>query len=224
MNVKEKIRTLKIFRVIVQIIFFIFMPSLFSQAFAGVKEAVALIGKGENLILSDFVIKLLILCTATIIFGRIFCGFVCSKWQVYLQKLKYIVLICVIGFCFLGKGEYVTKYSPWTVFSLVTSRNFKLGTYITGVVLLLLIVVGMMLKERFFCQFLCPLGAVFSLLPKLPIFHVKKKGQQCFERCSACTNRCPVHLKHDEADIRDGECISCGRCFVVCPHRIKKNK
>lgn len=252
MNVKEKIRTLKIFRVIVQIIFFIFMPSLFSQAFAGVKEAVALIGKGENIILSDFVIKLLILCTATIVFGRIFCGFVCSfgavgdwfymlsefiqkktgrklpvipsKWQVYLQKLKYIVLICVIGFCFLGKGEYVTKYSPWTVFSLVTSRNFKLGAYIIGVVLLLLIVLGMMLKERFFCQFLCPLGAVFSLLPKLPIFHVKKKGQQCFERCSACTNRCPVHLKHDEADIRDGECISCGRCFVVCPHRIKKNK
>lgn len=109
-------------------------------------------------------------------------------------------------------------------FSLITSRNFKLGAYITGVVLLLLIVVGMMLKERFFCQFLCPLGAVFSLLPKLPIFHVKKKGQQCFDRCSACTNRCPVHLKYDEADIRDGECISCGRCFVVCPHRIKKNK
>ena len=113
-----------------------------------------------------------------------------------LAKIKYIVLICVIGFCFLGKGEYVTKYSPWTVFSLITSRNFKLGAYITGVVLLLLIVVGMMLKERFFCQFLCPLGAVFSLLPKLPIFHVKKKGQQCFERCSACTNRCPVHLKY----------------------------
>ena len=78
MNIKEKIRTLKIFRVIVQIIFFILMPSLFSQAFAGVKEAVALIGKGENIILSDFVIKLLILCTATIVFGRIFCGFVCS--------------------------------------------------------------------------------------------------------------------------------------------------
>ena len=49
MNVKEKLRNLKIFRVIVQIIFFILMPSLFSQAFAGVKEAVALIGKGENI-------------------------------------------------------------------------------------------------------------------------------------------------------------------------------
>ena len=131
-----------------------------------------------------------------------------SKCLSLLAKIKiYRVDLCHWILLF-RKREYVTKYSPWTVFSLITSRNFKLGAYITGVVLLLLIVVGMMLKERFFCQFLCPLGAVFSLLPKLPIFHVKKKGQQCFERCSACTNRCPVHLKYDEADIRDGECIS----------------
>ena len=247
MNVKEKIRTLKIFRVIVQIIFFIFMPSLFSQAFAGVKEAVALIGKGENLILSDFVIKLLILCTATIIFGRIFCGFVCSfgavgdwfymlsefiqkktgrklpvipsKWQVYLQKLKYIVLICVIGFCFLGKGEYVTKYSPWTVFSLVTSSNFKLGAYITGVVLLLLIVVGMMLKERFFCQFLCPMGAVFAMMPILPSALFNRNREKCPSKCGLCRKRCPAHLEIDGDTPLSGECICCHACQVTCPRK-----
>ena len=247
MNVKEKIRTLKIFRVIVQIIFFIFMPSLFSQAFAGVKEAVALIGKGENLILSDFVIKLLILCAVTIIFGRIFCGFVCSfgavgdwfymlsefiqkktgrklpvipsKWQVYLQKLKYIVLICVIGFCFLGKGEYVTKYSPWTVFSLITSRNFKLGAYITGVVLLLLIVVGMMLKERFFCQFLCPMGAVFAMMPILPSALFNRNREKCPSKCGLCRKRCPAHLEIDGDTPLSGECICCHACQVTCPRK-----
>lgn len=250
MNIKEKIRTLKIFRVIVQIIFFIFMPSLFSQAFAGVKEAVALIGKGENLILSDFVIKLLILCTVTIIFGRIFCGFVCSfgavgdwfymlsefiqkkigvkfpkiseKAQINLQKFKYVVLLFIVLLCFSENGEYVAKYSPWTVFSLITQRNFKMGTYIAGSVLLVFIIIGMMLKERFFCQFICPLGAVFSLLPKNFLFSVKKKEEKCFNGCKACTNKCPVHLKYDEAGMREGECISCGRCFMVCPHRMKK--
>ena len=247
MNVKEKIRTLKIFRVIVQIIFFILMPSLFSQAFAGVKEAVALIGKGENIILSDFAIKLLILCTATIVFGRIFCGFVCSfgavgdwfymlsefiqkktgrklpvipsKWQVYLQKLKYIVLICVIGFCFLGKGEYVTKYSPWTVFSLITSRNFKLGAYITGVVLLLLIVVGMMLKERFFCQFLCPMGAIFAIMPILPGALFKRNRPKCAPKCTLCKKRCPAHLDIDGDTAHSGECICCHACTAVCPRK-----
>ena len=247
MNVKEKIRTLKIFRVIVQIIFFILMPSLFSQAFAGVKEAVALIGKGENIILSDFVIKLLILCAATIVFGRIFCGFFCSfgavgdwfymlsefiqkktgrklpvipsKWQIHLQKLKYIVLICVIGFCFLGKGEYVTKYSPWTVFSLITSRNIKLGAYITGVVLLLLIVLGMMLKERFFCQFLCPMGAVFAMMPILPSALFNRNRDKCPSKCGLCRKRCPAHLEIDGDTPLSGECICCHACQVTCPRK-----
>lgn len=44
----------------------------------------------------------------------------------------------------------------------------------------------------------------------------------CFNGCKACTNKCPVHLKYDEAGMREGECISCGRCFMVCPHRMKK--
>lgn len=91
MNIKEKIRTLKIFRVIVQIIFFILMPSLFSQAFAGVKEAVALIGKGENIILSDFVIKLLILCTATIVIWEDIlwiCLLIRCCWRLVLYVLR----------------------------------------------------------------------------------------------------------------------------------------
>ena len=51
---------------------------------------------------------------------------------------------------------------------------------------------------------------------------VKKKEEKCFNGCKACTNKCPVHLKYDEAGMREGECISCGRCFMVCPHRMKK--
>ena len=250
-NVKTKLKCLQISRIVIQLAFFIFMPSLFSQAFAGVKEAAALMGKGQPLKVSDFAVKLLILCTITVIFGRIFCGFMCSfgaigdwfymlsefiqkktgikfpkiseKYQIIMQKFKYIILLLIVVICFVGNGEYITKYSPWTVFSLVTQRNFKIGAYATGIFLLILIIIGMMLKERFFCQFLCPLGAVFSLLPKIPLFHVKKKGQQCFNGCKACTNKCPVNLKYDEAGMREGECISCGRCFMVCPHRMKKN-
>lgn len=249
-NVKTRSKRLQIVRTVIQFGFLIFMPSLFSQAFAGVKEAAALIGKGQLLELSDFAVKLIVLCIVTIVFGRIFCGFMCSfgaigdwfymlsgfiqkksgvkfpeiteKYQLIMQKFKYIVLLLIIMICFSGKGEYVTKYSPWTVFSLITQRNFKIGAYAAGIMLLVLIIIGMMLKERFFCQFICPLGAVFSLLPKIPLFHVKSREQQCFKGCKACTNKCPVHLKYDEAGMREGECISCGRCFMVCPHRIKK--
>lgn len=249
-NIKTKLKRLQIVRTLIQIGFFVFMPSLFSQAFAGIKEVVSLMGKGQPLKMSDFLIKLIVLCLLTIIFGRIFCGFMCSfgaigdwfymlsefiqkktgvkfpkipeKAQINMQKFKYIVLLFIVLLCFSGNGEYVTKYSPWTVFSLITQKNFKIGAYIIGIVLLVLIIIGMMFKERFFCQFICPLGAVFSLLPKNFLFSVKKKEEKCFNGCKACTNKCPVHLKYDEAGMREGECISCGRCFMVCPHRMKK--
>lgn len=249
-NVKTKLKRLQIVRTLIQIGFFVFMPSLFSQAFAGIKEVVSLMGKGQPLKMSDFLMKLIVLCLLTIIFGRIFCGFMCSfgaigdwfymlsefiqkkisvkfpkiseKAQINLQKFKYVVLLFIVLLCFSENGEYVTKYSPWTVFSLITQRNFKIATYIVGSVLLIFIIIGMMLKERFFCQFICPLGAVFSLLPKNFLFSVKKKEEKCFNGCKACTNKCPVHLKYDEAGMREGECISCGRCFMVCPHRMKK--
>ena len=35
---------------------------------------------------------------------------------------------------------------------------------IIGIILLILILIGMAFKKRFFCQFLCPMGAVFSIL------------------------------------------------------------
>ena len=239
-NIKTKLKRLQIVRTLIQIGFFVFMPSLFSQAFAGIKEVVSLMGKGQPLKMSDFLIKLIVLCILTIVFGRIFCGFMCSfgaigdwfymlsefiqkkigvkflkiseKAQINLQKFKYVVLLFIVLLCFSENGEYVAKYSPWTVFSLITQRNFKI----------VFIIIGMMLKERFFCQFICPLGAVFSLLPKNFLFSVKKKEEKCFNGCKACTNKCPVHLKYDEAGMREGECISCGRCFMVCPHRMKK--
>lgn len=249
-NIKTKLKRLQIVRTLIQIGFFVFMPSLFSQAFAGIKEVVSLMGKAQPLKMSDFLLKLIVLCLLTIIFGRIFCGFMCSfgaigdwfymlsefiqkkigvkflkiseKAQINLQKFKYVVLLFIVLLCFSENGEYVAKYSPWTVFSLITQRNFKMGTYIVGSVLLIFIIIGMMLKERFFCQFICPLGAVFSLLPKNFLISVKKKEEKCFNGCKACTNKCPVHLKYDEAGMREGECISCGRCFMVCPHRMKK--
>ena len=170
-NIKTKLKRLQIVRTLIQIGFFVFMPSLFSQAFAGIKEVVSLMGKGQPLKMSDFLIKLIVLCILTIVFGRIFCGFMCSfgaigdwfymlsefiqkkigvkfpkiseKAQINLQKFKYVVLLFIVLLCFSENGEYVAKYSPWTVFSLITQRNFKMGTYIAGSVLLVFIIIGM---------------------------------------------------------------------------------
>ena len=251
---KKRQRKVRLIRAAIQLVFFIFYPALFSTAFAGVKSVFQAIVAHQQITWNSFLDITGLLLVVTILFGRHFCGYACAfgslgdamyeltvfiRQKVFhkkgrhgypekavriLQKVKYILLAFLLLSILTGWYASLQGMSPWDVFSMLTARKLPNASYKIGIILLVLILIGMCTQERFFCQFLCPLGAVFSLLPKLPIFHVKKKGQQCFDRCSACTNRCPVHLKYDEADIRDGECISCGRCFVVCPHRIKKNK
>lgn len=236
---------LRMVRIGVQFLFLFLMPSLFAQAFGGVKEILTEMGAGRGLHLSVFVVTFLILCGLTIAFGRIFCGWVCAfgalgdwiyqfssfvqkktnrnlpelplKWLHILQKIKYFVLTAILLLCFMGRNEIVTKYSPWTVFSLLAAGNFSLGQYLIGVALLLMIVAGMFFQERFFCQCLCPLGAVFSLLPIVPLPVWKRNEKNCISNCQICRRKCPVHIKLGEESLQEGECIRCGRCKVECP-------
>ncbi|MCR5737163.1 MAG: 4Fe-4S binding protein [Eubacterium sp.] len=240
-------------RIGVQILFFIFYPALFSQAFGVVKSAFASIGKGTAIDVTAFTTKFLVLCVMTIMVGRIFCGWICAfgavgdwfyqigqwiqkkkkkklpaipeKIQIFLQKTKYLILLGIILLCVTGNNDIITKNSPWTVFSMIAAGNFSVGSYGIALLLLGIIVLGMIVKERFFCQFLCPLGAVFSLLPENPLTKLKRNQEQCIPNCTLCKRNCPVALKLQENENRDGECICCGRCRVVCPKgNIKRNK
>ena len=132
-------------------------------------------------------------------------------------------LIAIVILCFMGKGSVVAKNSPWTIFSLVRVGQYKFAVYIMSAVLMLLVIVGMAIKERFFCQFLCPLGAVFAILPVLPFFTLKRDKDNCIQKCNACKNNCPVKIKLEDNTLVDGECISCMRCKMICPKGNIKN-
>ena len=232
-------------RVAVQAAAFFLAPSLFTQAFGAVKVAAEAMGKGGVLPVSAFVVRLGILCGITFVFGRVFCGWACAfgavndwvyklsfflrkmlgkklpqipgTWRRALQKLKYAVLLLVLVCCFFGKSEWVTKYSPWTVFSLLVARNLKLTGYGPAIFLWACLLFGMALEERFFCQFFCPMGAVFSLLPELPLLALHRDEKNCIPGCNGCQRNCPVHIKLGEDSLQSGECIRCGRCMTVCP-------
>ena len=249
MTKKTKSTILFWLRIAVQLGFFIFLPALFSQSYAGLKEIVTSIGGAKPLDFSSvFIIRLIVLCLLTVLAGRVFCGWACAfgavgdwiysftgfilkklgikrkilpeKISVQLRKLKYFVLMGTLILCFFQLGRYVSEYSPWTSFSLITSFNLNPAEHIISVVILVGIVIGMASTERFFCRFLCPMGAVFSLLPELPFLSIKRNAAGCIKGCSACKRNCPVNLKLNEDPSVDGECIRCGKCMNTCP---KKN-
>ena len=234
-------------RAALQAIFFVSMPGTFVAGFSGVRQLFLRIGTGSVLALDSFTLSLLGLCGFTILFGRFFCGYVCAfgslgdfvywlsglvqkkllhrKKQLSLpqkavllgQKLKYLVLLCIVVLCAANQYGKLSGTDPWEVFSRLTALRLPPEGFGIGIALFVLILIGMAIQPRFFCQFLCPMGAVFALLPVLPFAQLHRNGENCIPGCNACANRCPVNLKPDDESLRSGECIACEACVGTCP-------
>ena len=65
---------------------------------------------------------------------------------------------------------------------------------------------------RFFCRFLCPLGAIYGLFNRISLVGVKLDEKSCTE-CGLCEAKCKIDIKR----VGDGNCIFCGECIDVCP-------
>lgn len=234
-------------RAVIQLLYFLFIPSAYTAAFNGVKYIFTQMGAKSHLELTSFVVTLIALCLFTVVFGRFFCGFACAFGSLgdavralyvfickklkkkpvtmkasvvkYLQAVKYVVLVLLVVSCYTGVYSKTQGMSPWDVFSMMHAGNFKLGGYIVGLVILVLILVGMAFQERFFCRVLCPMGAVFSMLPVLPLFTLRRDRSECIRGCRACTMKCPsdIELAPDTAPELSGDCFQCQKCIDTCP-------
>lgn len=78
LTAKERKKIHTWLRALIQLLYFIFIPSVYTAAFAGVKYIFTQIGAGEKVVMTSFVTVLLVICLYTMVFGRFFCGFVCA--------------------------------------------------------------------------------------------------------------------------------------------------
>ncbi len=65
---------------------------------------------------------------------------------------------------------------------------------------------------RFFCRFICPLGAIYGFFNKISIIGVGLDKNKCTD-CGLCVSHCKMDIKH----VGDHECVNCGDCISVCP-------
>ena len=195
---KKRQRKVRLIRAAIQLVFFIFYPALFSTAFAGVKSIFQAIAAHQQIAWNSFLDVTGLLLLVTILFGRHFCGYACAfgslgdamyeltvfiRQKVFhkkgrhgypekavriLQKVKYVLLAFLLLSILIGWYASLQGMSPWDVFSMLTARKLPNASYKIGIILLVLILIGMCTQERFFCQFLCPMGAVFAMMPILP--------------------------------------------------------
>ncbi len=69
---------------------------------------------------------------------------------------------------------------------------------------------------RFYCRYICPLGALFGLLGRYSIWRIGKQESECRE-CFMCDRDCEGACT-PSGTIRIHECVLCMNCFSDCRH------
>ena len=234
-------------KVVIQILSFALIPGLFEGEFAAVGNIVSCIYKGniswESVKYSVWMLVATV--PATVLVGRFFCGFFCSFGAVQdllwlgshrlralfpgkrnLKKAdrifrfaKYAVLFYFIIFIWSGVTAVKTA-GPWQVFGQYVSFGHWPGLKLllsVGGVLLLLIFIGSLFVQRFFCRYFCPMGAIYSLISQTSFLIIDKPRKEC-GKCHLCTSKCTMGMDLTKKDrIAGGECISCQKCVSWCP-------
>lgn len=242
---KNKIKKIQIFRFVTQIAFLFLLPGLFTLTFGEIKKLYTMIIQGNF----NFYVALagsvefLAVILLTILLGRFFCGWMCAfgtfndvihiiskkvfkinfivdkEVDAVLKYVKYVILLMLIVVSWTMGSKIFQGTSPWDAFGQITNFPEVLYSYTFGVIILILIAVGAMFIERFFCRYLCPLGAVFTIMSKLSLFKIKKPNEKC-GKCRLCTNNCSMGLPlYKVNNVRGGECINCFKCVETCPRK-----
>jgi uncharacterized protein with FMN-binding domain len=239
----KKIKKSQIIRHTVQLILFILLPGLYAMTFSELKTVYKMIIKGNFNFTAAFpsLVEFTVVMLLTIVMGRWFCGWLCAfgayndliysiskkvfklrfrvdeKVDSILKYMKYVILIFIIIVSWTIGSSILDSTSPWDVFGQISDISTVLSSLIIGLIFLVLITIGAAFIERFFCRYLCPLGAVFSIISKIGIIKINKPKADC-GKCRACTINCSMGLQLYKVDgVRGGDCIHCLKCTEVCP-------
>lgn len=142
-----------------------------------------------------------------------------------LTAIKYLVFMFLFAVSLqgLGTAEKLAEIEPF--------KTSIILHFIRGLpfVLYALVLLGLgLVIERFYCRYLCPLGAALAIPARLRLFDWLKRYHECGNPCMRCHNECPVQAITPEGPINANECIQCLNCQVLyfhqtkCPHLIKK--
>lgn len=169
-----------------------------------------------------------------LIFGRAFCGNICpfgflqellgkiTKHKIQIPKkidrvmrfAKYFILAFITIMAWVFATIWISPYDPWVAFSHLWSFDELLKENLVGFIVLIVVMLLSVFVDRFFCKYLCPAGALYGIIGKKSVFHVKKR--ECVS-CGSCSKACPMNIDVEKmTTVSSKECIACGACIAAC--------
>ncbi|MFN3547063.1 MAG: 4Fe-4S binding protein [Mesorhizobium sp.] len=144
-----------------------------------------------------------------------------------LWPIKYMIFLGLFGVSLMSieQAEHLAEVEPFkTAIILKFVRAWPFVAYAAA-----LLIAGLFV-ERFYCRYLCPLGAALAIPARIRMFDWLKRYRECGNPCQTCAHQCPVQAIHPTGEINPNECVNCLHCQVlyqsrtICPVVIKKMK
>jgi NosR/NirI family transcriptional regulator, nitrous oxide reductase regulator len=148
-----------------------------------------------------------------------------------LAAIKYIIFVALFGLSLQSIG-YAARAAEVEPFKTAIVMHFdRGGVFLLYALGLLLITV---FNRKFFCKYLCPLGAALAIPAPLRIFDWLRRRKECGRPCQICAVQCEVQAIRPTGEINPNECHYCLDCQLTywddhnCPplseKRIRREK
>jgi NosR/NirI family nitrous oxide reductase transcriptional regulator len=144
-----------------------------------------------------------------------------------LWALKYLILLILFALSLhsLAVAEIYAEVEPFK--TAITMKFQRDWGYVFYAVAMLLVSIW---NRKFYCRYICPLGAGLAIPARIRLFDWLKRHQECGKPCRICANECEVQAIHPDGRINANECHYCLDCQITywndqkCPPLIAKRK
>lgn len=147
------------------------------------------------------------------IFKKKYDNIIPSKLDKLLSYFKYFFLAFILYQTARSYELIFENLDPYYTFFNIWSDEIA----VTGYISLALFLGLSLIKEKPFCRYACPLGAINGIFNKFSLFNIRRDSSTCIN-CGACDRACPVGIDVSRADrLDDTRCIRCMKCAEACP-------